>query len=77
MNYILEKVAPLEAKTVSDLLHKSSAIGSALRVLEKVSHQSLVSLLRYVDWGWNSLGFYVKFSYHDTIWPERLKKKHQ
>ncbi|CAH3159289.1 unnamed protein product, partial [Pocillopora meandrina] len=41
MNYILEKVSPLGAKTVSDLLHKSSAIGSALQVLEKVPHQSL------------------------------------
>ena len=43
MNYILEKVSPLGAKTVSNLLHKSSAIGSALQVLEKVPHQSLVS----------------------------------
>ena len=28
MNYILENISPLEAKTVSDLLQKSSVIGS-------------------------------------------------
>ena len=43
MNYILENISPLEAKTVSDLLQKSSVIGSALQALEKVPHQSLVS----------------------------------
>ncbi|XP_027058239.1 sperm receptor for egg jelly-like, partial [Pocillopora damicornis] len=41
MNYILEKISPLEAKTVSDLLQKSSVIGSALKALEEVPHQSL------------------------------------
>ena len=43
MNYILENISPLEAKTVSDLIQKSSVIGSALQALEKVPHQSLVS----------------------------------
>ena len=43
INYILETISPLEVKTVSDLLQKSSVIGSALHVLEKVPHQSLVS----------------------------------
>ena len=43
MNYILENISPLEAKTVSDLLQKSSVIGSALQALEEVPHQSLVS----------------------------------
>lgn len=45
INYILETISPLEVKTVSDLLQKSSVIGSALHVLEKVPHQSLVSWL--------------------------------
>ena len=67
MNYILENISPLEAKTVSDLLQKSSVIGSALKALEDVPHRSLVSELRNTDWGLRSLGCYVKFSYHDTI----------
>ena len=43
MNDILDKISPFEAKTVFDLLQKSSVIGSALQVLEKVPHQFLVS----------------------------------
>ena len=61
MNYILENISPLEAKTVFDLLQKSSVISSALPVLEEVPHRSLVSELRSTGWGWNNLGCYVKF----------------
>ena len=43
MNDIMDKISPLEAKTVFDLLQKSSVIGSVLQVLEKVPHQFLVS----------------------------------
>ncbi|CAH3159311.1 unnamed protein product, partial [Pocillopora meandrina] len=41
MNDILDKISPLETKTVFDLLQKSSVIGSALQVGEKVPHQFL------------------------------------
>ena len=51
MNYILENISPLEAKTVFDILQKSSVIGSALPVQEEVPHQSLVSELRSTGWG--------------------------
>ena len=61
MNYILKKKSPLEAKNVSGLLHESSVIGSALQVLEKVPYQSLVSWLRHIDRGWNSVGFTSSF----------------
>ena len=74
MNDILDKISPLETKTVFDLLQKSSVIGSALQVLEKVPQQFLVCYLRNIVWGWNSVGGYVKFSYRETIWPEKLKK---
>ena len=74
MNDILDKISPLETKTVFDLLQKSSVIGSALHVLEKVPQQFLVSYLRNIVWGWNSVGGYVKFLYRETIWPEKLKK---
>ena len=67
MNHILKKISPLEAKGVSELLQKSSVIGSALQVLEKVPNLFLVSQLRNIDWGWNSLSCYVKSSYRDTI----------
>ena len=43
MNHILKKISPLEAKGVSELLQKSSVIGSALQVLEKVPNPFLVS----------------------------------
>ena len=43
MNHILKEISPLEAKSVSELLQKSSVIGSALQVLEKVPHPFLVS----------------------------------
>ena len=67
INDILDKISPLEAKTVLDLLQKSSVIGSALHVLEKVPQQFLVSYLRNIVWGWNSVGGYVKFLYRETI----------
>ena len=43
MNHILKKISPLEAKSVSELLQKSSVIGSAFQVLEKVPHPFLTS----------------------------------
>ncbi|CAH3159297.1 unnamed protein product [Pocillopora meandrina] len=48
MNYILENISPLEAKTVFDILQKSSVIGSALPVLEEVPHQSLVTSFIFI-----------------------------
>ena len=63
MNYILENISPLDAKTATDLLRKSSVIDSALQVLQEVPHQSLVSEVLI----WAGIALVLMSSFHTMI----------